>query len=305
MSNIGNFKGTLYPDLYKYLTKCLSNDTLPSDSYFQILQNVLEYYYYFNSLPNNTVIIDFFNTLDTTLNELTSSNNVCNYTLYYTWLQIYNNTYAIAKDTFIDGPSCDYNYQTCTNVDYSYNNRDRQMAQNALWLLSNINETLLNQQQAISITNKRKMIIWTHNSHGSKDWYSLPDTAYQIDGCSNKPKPCQIVRAAQHVRKELGLRSYSIASTAFSGEIGCNTCPCSVDHVTTYIYAPYSSLEYYFRQAFYPVAAFLDFRNNNLPQWLKSILTVGFDTYIQVYGNYTNIFDGVIFYHKNYGVTCL
>lgn len=288
----------MFPKLKEFLEYSLAPDDLPDAKHFEILQKVIQYNYWFGeTLPPQEDIDEYFSTILSTHEILLSfvvqpDNPYAG--LYQTWAQIYNTTYALGRDSLVDGAECGYSF-VCSSSDFAYNNRHYQMSQNALWQLQS-------QESLVGIT-KRKMIIWTHNVHSARNINSFPDSTYQTAMCNLKSSPCAIVNAADGVKAVIGDRSYSLMTAAFTGTIGSNSCPPSTDGGGE-IFAPVGYLEYYIRLAEFPVAALVDLTMKSLPTWLSSTHFVGYEEYHSNQGDLPDMFDGVLFISTMNPITC-
>lgn len=293
----GNFDGRMFPNLKLFLESSLSPSDLPDAMHFEMLQKVIEYsYWFFDPLPAQEDIDNYFSTISSTydilLNSVPSQDNPYK-SLYQTWTQIYNTTYALGLDSLVDGPKCGYSFDS-SNTDFTRNNREYQMAENALWQLGTT-------ESLVGITN-RKMIIWTHNSHAVRNINSFPDSTYQTAMCDKKASPCAIENAAHRVNAEIGDRSYSLATMAYSGTIGSQACPADSDGGGN-IHAPVGYLEYYIQQAGFPVAALVDL-TESVPTWLREAHFIGYEEYESNQADLPDIYDGVLYLETMNPITC-
>jgi erythromycin esterase-like protein len=177
------------------------------------------------------------------------------------------------------------------------NNRIYQMAENVLWQLKS-------QESFVGIT-KRKMIIWTHNFHGSKNMVkSWPYATYQQGQCHGKSEPCGVVPAMDRVKFNLGTKSFSMGAMSYSGTIGYNYCPPSSDTPDS-IFAPVGSFEFNMNLAGYSNAAFIDFTSSPVPSWISDGISLGYDNYVVNQGNFADAFESALFFNQMNPITCL
>lgn len=288
----------MFPNLKSFLEWSLSSADLPDATHFDMLQKVIEYSYWFGDpLPSQQDIDNYFSTISSTyeilLNSEPSTDNPYR-SVYQTWTQIYNTTYALGLDSLVDGPECDYSFDS-SNTDFTRNNREYQMAENALWQLDTT-------ESLVGVTN-RKMIIWTHNAHAVRNINSFPDSTYQTTMCENKASPCAIENAGHRVKVEIGDRSYSLATVSYSGTIGSQACPPDTDGGGD-IHSPVGYLEYYFHLAGFPVAALVDLTVANVPTWLSEAHLIGFEEYESNQADLPDIYDGVLYLETMNPITC-
>lgn len=306
----GNFptfvggSASTYPALKSFLDQAIPTKAYPNQTYFTILERITnnEYLIQTTTVPPQSEIDFFFETLNITLNYLTHNLNatIHNYT---TWVQIYNQTGANARDQLIYGPACNFDYITCTDSKYLLNNRDQQMADNLLRLLRK-------DRSNIASSSKRKIIVWTHNSHASRSPNSYYDPGHQyIDGqnglgdCKGKT-PCETLRAGEVLHNYIDSEMYSMANIVYQGPAGNNNKTCSFNALT-HVFSPCGSLEYDMHIAGFNKSAFLDFSRNPIPTWLQEYYTTSYFEHQNVgLLHLTNVYDGIFYIDNSTGVIC-
>lgn len=304
-----------YDALREFLLDALPSSHMPSEIYFSLLQNVTMQKYALNAftapipIPSESEIDNFFSTFDSTFSYLNENfrNDIPH---YYLWVLIYNQTRALASDAFIYGPPCNHNYFTCPSLEYNLNSRDRQQANNLLYFL---NARGVHSGSLVGIE-KRKIIVWLHNSHAIRNLndYADPGYQFQLENPENPlatlckgNTPCGVFRAGHVLYDYIGPRMYSIAAIAGSGTTGSNDNKCSNKKIKD-IKIPVGSIEYDLHKASFNKSAFLDFVNNPLPPWLVDYYSAAYFDY-NIYGlaHITSLYDGVLFMDVAQGVTCL
>jgi erythromycin esterase len=151
------------------------------------------------------------------------------------------------------------------------NTRDRQMAENLVWL-------------AREYYPNRKIIVWAASSHVARSVQALRSPSGTMPYASG-----WTVHMGTEVYRELGSQMYSIGFTAAKGSHGRRGNP--EQHIGPLVPG---SLEDLFSQTSHTYA-FLNFRNRSPGgEWLNDVSTRAFG-YQDLRGDWANVFDAIIF----------
>lgn len=155
--------------------------------------------------------------------------------------------------------------------DSTYSVRDIQMGKNLLWLISN--------------NPGKKIIVWAATFHIARNLGEVKFPGVNYDS---------ITTMGDIVYKAIGNKSYTIGFTAFEGSYG------NIYSARNDLIKPSTtSIEFLFNEAGVE-NGFVNYRNsgNQRTEWLMDKITSRPLGYAEMYANWTNVMDGIVYTHK-------